>query len=101
MAIVTPSDRPKRALRKKRKQPAIANRIVTPAPLKPIKGPVIRFGADMSGGRTARPPKPSAIVEPKRKPQVSIFGPVPDYDPEEHQRRGEAAEALWRELVRL
>jgi hypothetical protein len=25
---------------------------------------------------------------------------VPDLTPEEHKRRGEAADALWRELVR-
>lgn len=41
-----------------------------------------------------------AIVEPKQKPRTTIFGAVPDSDPEEHRRRGEAADALWRELVR-
>ena len=39
----------------------------------------------------------SAIVTIKRK---SRFGDAPDLTPEEHQRRGEAADALWRELVR-
>jgi hypothetical protein len=40
--------------------------------------------------------KPS-IVTVKRK---SRFGDAPDLTPEELQRRGEAADALWRELVR-
>jgi hypothetical protein len=39
--------------------------------------------------------KPS-IVTIKRK---SRFGDAPDLTPEEHQRRGEAAAALWHELV--
>jgi hypothetical protein len=38
-----------------------------------------------------------AIVTIKRK---SRFGDAPDMTPEEHQRRGDAADALWRELVR-
>jgi hypothetical protein len=39
----------------------------------------------------------SAIVTVKRKWR---FGDAPDLTPEEHQRRGDAADALWRELVR-
>ena len=38
----------------------------------------------------------SAIVTIKRK---SRFGDAPDLTPEEHQRRGEAADAMWRGLV--
>ena len=38
----------------------------------------------------------SAIVTIKRK---SRFGDAPDLTPEERQRRGEAADALWRGLV--
>jgi len=44
MTIVNYVHRPKRAPRKKRKQPAIVSRIVTPAPLKPIKGSVTSSG---------------------------------------------------------
>lgn len=71
-AIVTTHYRPKRAPRKKRKQSEIANRIVTPPKLKPIKGPVIRLGTasqqreEVARVPTARKPKRSAIVEPKR-----------------------------------
>jgi hypothetical protein len=44
----------------------------------------------MTGSRivTARRPRARSSVE------------VPDMTPEEHRRRGEAAAALWRELVR-
>lgn len=97
MAIVTYDYRPKRAPRKKR--PAIANRIVTPAKLRSIKGPVIRLRnqANDNGAQPAQP-KRSAIVTPKRR--SSIFGTAPDPNPEELKRAGEAADALWRELVR-
>jgi len=29
-----------------------------------------------------------------------MFGDAPDMTPEEHRRRGDAADALWHELVR-
>ncbi len=44
-------------------------------------------------------PRRSAIVEPKRK-RSSIFGDAPDPNPEEVQRQGDAADALFREIVR-
>ena len=99
MAIVTSGYRPKRA-RKKRRQPPITNRIVTPGPMKPRKGPVIRLGSETDVSLEAQsPPKRSAIVTPKRT-RPSVFGPAPDLTQEELQRRSEAANALWRELVR-
>ena len=97
MAIVTSSYRPKRAPRKKRKGPVIVSRIVTPAPLKPIRGPVIRLGT--ASQQWDAEPKRSAIVEPKRK-RSSVFGAAPDMTPEEHQRRGDAGDVLFREIVR-
>ena len=39
------------------------------------------------------------IVRTKSR-RASVFGDVPDMTPEEHRQRGEAADALWRELVR-
>jgi hypothetical protein len=39
----------------------------------------------------------SAIVTARRRGR---FGDAPDMTPEEHQRRGAVADALWRELVR-
>ena len=44
------------------------------------------------------PPK-SAIVTVKRRP--GRFGDAPDLTPEEHRQRGNAADALFREIVRL
>jgi hypothetical protein len=45
------------------------------------------------------PPK-SAIVTVKRRP--GRFGDAPpDLTPEEHRQRGDAADALFREIVRL
>jgi hypothetical protein len=85
------------------------------APMKPRKGPVIRLSAiPDEPHREAEPeaehdalhhrpgseqPKRSAIVEPKRK-RASVFGDAPDLTEEEHQRRGDAADALFREIVR-
>jgi hypothetical protein len=43
------------------------------------------------------PPK-SAIVTVKRPGR---FGDVPDMTPEEHRQRGDAADALFRKIVRL
>ena len=40
----------------------------------------------------------SAIVTVRRN--QGRFGEPPDMTPEEHQRRGDAAQALWRELAR-
>jgi hypothetical protein len=76
--IAVPNKDPKtwRSRGKKRKQPAVAAAIVVP-----------------------KQKRASAIVEPKRK-RSSAFGDVPDMTPEEHQRRGDAADALFRELVR-
>jgi hypothetical protein len=44
------------------------------------------------------PPK-SAIVTVKRRP--GRFGDVPDMTPEEHRQGGDAADALFRKIVRL
>jgi hypothetical protein len=41
----------------------------------------------------------SAIVTVKN-PRRGQFGEVPGITPEEHKRLGDAADALWRELVR-
>ena len=50
--------------------------------------------AETSSSRAAK----SAIVTAKRRP--GRFGDAPDMTPEEHQRRGNAADALFREIVR-
>jgi hypothetical protein len=67
----------------------------------PLEGPaIVRRGR----AKPETPPAPAnddrklAIVTVKRR--GSRFGEVPDLTLEEHQRRGEAADALFREIVR-
>jgi uncharacterized protein YjbI with pentapeptide repeats len=49
--------------------------------------------------RKAVPLEGPVIVTAKRRP--GRFGDAPDLTPEEHRRRGDAAGALFREMVRL
>jgi hypothetical protein len=67
---------------------------------------IVRAGKVASGRST--PPTPvtaanddrkSAIVTAKN-PRRGRFGDVPDMTPEEHKRRGDAADALFREMKR-
>ena len=93
-AIVHSEYRPKRA--RKRKTPvAIPMRIVTgKPPKKHLGGPVQRIG----GVQEPQQERPRIVTAPRK--HSTRFGPVQDIDAEEHQRRGDAAEALFRELVR-
>jgi hypothetical protein len=61
-------------------------------------GPVVPVdGSDVrSDGATTQP----ARIVRTRSRRASVFGDAPDMTPEEHKRRGEAADTLWRELVR-
>jgi hypothetical protein len=93
MAIIHSSYRPKRA-RKRKVSPAIPQRIVTIATKR-----VTAAEPQPSETQASREPKKSRIVT-VRNPRSSGFGPVPEMTPDEHQRRGDAAEALFRELVR-
>ena len=90
MTIVYNTYRPKRA-RKRKVSPAMPQRIVTTAKkrAKPIE----------PGEPEAAPATPR-IVTARNPNRSSRFGPVPDLTADEHQRRGDAAEALFRELVR-
>ena len=68
----------------------------------PLEGPaIVRRGAAKPADASRAPAnddRKSAIVTAKRRP--GRFGDVPDMTPEEHQRRGDAADALFREIVR-
>jgi hypothetical protein len=99
MTIVSYDHRPKRA-RKRRQPVAIPLRIVTAK--KPKPGPVAP-AIDEAVTERKPPSRPatitgSRIVTARSKP--GRFGPVQDLDAEEHRRRGDAAEALFREIVR-
>jgi hypothetical protein len=92
-AVVHSTYRPKRA-RKRKQSVAIPMRIVTAKPPKKhLGGRVQRIG-----GVQEPVPEMPRIVSAK-KPR-GRFGDVPDMSPEEHQQRGDAAEALFREIVR-
>ena len=93
-AIVHSTYRRKR-LPKRKTAVAIPMRIVTAKPPKKhLGGPVQRIG----GVQEPVPARPR-IVTASRKTSTR-FGPVQDIDAEEHQRRGDAAVELFREIVR-
>ena len=99
MTIVRTDYRPKRA-RKRKQSPPIPHRIVSaklPEPAGLVIGePVVtpRRPATQAAAITV----PRIVTAPRKR--MTRFGPVQDIDAEEHQRRGDAAEALFKELVR-
>jgi hypothetical protein len=99
MTIVSTDYRPKRA-RKRKQSPPITQRIVSAKQPKP-KGPVIDKAVATprrSAAQAAAISSPQIVTAPRKR--MTRFGPVPDFDAAEHLRRGDAAEALFRELVR-
>jgi hypothetical protein len=91
-SIVTFVHRPKRPLRKKAQAAAA------------IPGPAI---VTAKSERTHRQvtdvvasDEPATIVTAKNTHRRGRLGEVPDMTPEEHKRRGDVADALFRELVR-
>jgi hypothetical protein len=77
----------------------------------PLNGPAITTVKRAHGERRKPNPPPPANDDekPLPKPPAAIvttrpkrgrFGDVPDLTPEEYQQRGDAADALFRELVR-
>jgi hypothetical protein len=97
MTIVRTDYRPKRS-RKRKHSPPIPQRIVSAKqPAAPAIGKAVT--------ESKRPPaQAAAITGPRivtaRNPRAKQFPDVSDMTPEEHQRRGDAAVALFRELVR-
>ena len=91
--VIVHSDyRPKRA-RKRKTAVAIPMRIVTAKPPKKhLGGPIQRI----EGVQEAAPERPRIVTV---KPKPGRFGPVQDIDAEKHQRRGDAAVELFREIV--
>ena len=93
MTIVTHAYRPKRA-RKRKAQAALS----VPA--------IVRAGRKREEvSEPATLPAPandhkSAIVTAKHPRRHGSVSDVPDMTPEEHKRRGDAADALFREIVR-
>jgi hypothetical protein len=84
--IVTYAHRRKRPPRKKAKAAAIT-------------GPAIVTGRGKFADVVASD-GPANVVTAKNPHRRGRLGDVPDMTPEEYQRRCDAADALWRELVR-
>jgi hypothetical protein len=97
VTIVRTDYRPKRA-RKRKQSPTIPQRIVTAKPK--LAAPTIGKAVTES----KRPAQPATITGPRivsaRNPRAKRLPDVPDMTPEEHQRRGDAAVELFRELTR-
>jgi hypothetical protein len=91
-SIVTYVHRPKRPPRKKAQAAAITG----PALVRAKNNS--RLSQDKAGAEPANDDRQSSIVT-VRRPR-GRFGDAPDLTPEEHKRRGDAADALFRELVR-
>ena len=90
MAIVTYAHRPKRPRKRKPQTATIAvPMIVTAKNKRTHRTPAAVVASD----------EPSAIVTAKN-PRRGRFADVPDMTPEEHKRRGDAADELFRELKR-
>ena len=104
MAIITTHYRYKRPPRKRKavalEAPAIVRkrgRAEAVVPPHTVEEP-----APGNDNRPMAEPAPSwnEVGDRHRAEAGKQFGDAPDLTPEEHQRRGDAADALWRELVR-
>jgi hypothetical protein len=94
MTIVTSHYRYKRPPRKRK---AVALEVPAIVRAKPTSSrDATRFQAEEP---PANDDRQSAIVTAKN-PRRGRFGDVPDMTPEEHKRRGDAADALFREMKR-
>ena len=90
-SIVTYVHRPKRPARKKAQAAAITG----PA--------IVTAASDQSRRQVAEvvaSDEPATIVTAKNPHRRGRLGDVPDMTPGEHKRRGDAADALFREMVR-
>ena len=89
-------------------RPAQAAAITTPRIVTPTKRSPPRYVPAGSAERSATfdatpvappPAERKLAIVTARKPGSGQFGPVQEIDAEEHQRRGDAAVALFREIV--
>ena len=98
MTIVTHAYRPKRARKRNAQAATIAGPMIVTAKRTHPAGKT-------SGETTFNPQRtlgdePSAIVTARKPGRRSSFPDVPDMTPEEHKRRGDAADPLFREMKR-
>jgi len=97
-AIVTRAKKPTRVSTSDEAKPANDDR--KPVIITRRKRPALRIEAlvEPKDPPHANEERKSAIVTIRRKP--GRFGNAPDMTPEEHKRRGDAADELFREIVR-
>jgi hypothetical protein len=93
--IVTSTFRYKRPPRKRKALPLEGPAVVTKRRALPSVG---KHKPELDVPPPANDDQKSAIVTVKRRP--GRFGDAPDMTLEEHQRRGDAADTLFREIVR-
>jgi hypothetical protein len=91
MTIVTYVHRQKRSRKRKAQAATIAGPMIVTAKSKRTHRQV----ADVVASD-----EPATIVTAKHPHRRGGFGDVPDMTPEEHKRRGDAADALFREMKR-
>jgi len=103
MTIVRSTYRYKRPPRKRKAVALDVPAIVKPTPTKKRHGPMIRLGTKRAEAvnDNGDQPRAAAIVTAKNPRRSRLgFSEVPDMTPEEHKRRGDAADALFREMKR-
>jgi hypothetical protein len=109
--IVTSTYRYKRPPRKRKAVPLEVPAIVTVSDKKRLakadRPATVAVGSDAapSGSGVDTPRSQTAAVTPRSaigtvKRRSSRFGDVPDLTPEEQRRRGDTADAMFREMVR-
>jgi hypothetical protein len=103
--ISTGVRKPKRGPKKRKSQPAAITAPAVVKARKPKQLHVERLQEAMAARPDPAIPEPpanddrkSSIVTVRRRGRR--FADVPDMTPEEHQRRGDLADALWRDMVR-
>ena len=96
MTIVTTHYRPKRP----RKRKAVALEVPAITPGKGRAGNDNRAEAPAVNSADPAGIIRSATIVRTRSRRASVFGDAPDMTPEEHRRRGDAADAIFREMKR-
>jgi hypothetical protein len=97
--IVTSHYRPKRA-RKKKPAVALTGPRITTLIRRAPASPPDEAEQPAPSSEIPKVPKTRTVIVTVKNPRRGRFGDVSDMTPEEHERRGDAAEALFRELTR-
>jgi hypothetical protein len=101
-AVVKATDPVKARKRAKSAEPALANDEVPLSRIADFPAPASSTGAHLTDRKPVErpPPTASAIVTIRSRKHALLAHLLEDMTPEEHRRRGDAADALFREVVR-